>query len=109
MIEADAFVKAVGGRSYIPIDELANQTKGFFAVAVVVDRSGVQTAKSGRKFIAVKFSDLQKYDRQKVIKSLENLPESTVKTQMRTFNKNMYRVITVMAFGDFAVQVHKVC
>jgi hypothetical protein len=58
VIEADAFVKAVGGRSYTPLEELATQTKGVFTVAVVVDRSGVQTAKSGRKFIAVRLSDL---------------------------------------------------
>jgi len=63
VIEADAFIKAVGGRSYTPLEELAAQSKGVFTVAVVVDRSGVQTAKSGRKYITVRLSDLQKYDR----------------------------------------------
>lgn len=62
-MEADAFVKAVGGRSYTPLEELSTQTKGVFTVAVVVGRSGVQTAKSGRKFITIRLSDIQKYDR----------------------------------------------
>lgn len=78
-------------------------------MAVVVDRSGVQTAKNGRKYITVRVSDLQKYDRQKVTKSLEGLSESESKAQIRAFNKNMYRVGSLMAFGDSSVQVHRIC
>ena len=41
IIEADAFSKAVGGRSYTGLDSFVNQTKGVFTIGVVVDRSGV--------------------------------------------------------------------
>ncbi len=76
---------------------------------MVVDRSGVQTAKSGKKYISVRLSDLQKYDRQKVLQSFAGLSEANTKAQMKIYNKNMYRVINVMAFGDFSTIVYRIC
>jgi hypothetical protein len=40
--------------------------QGSFTVGVVTDRSGVLTSKNGKKFISIKLSDLEKYDRVKV-------------------------------------------
>lgn len=82
-----------------------------FSVGVVVDRTGVLTSKNGKKFISVKFSDLQKFDREKVRKSMaQTLGPDSAKIQMnKLYNKNMYRVITIMCFGDSAVKIAKVC
>ena len=41
--------------------------KGFFTVGVIVDKSRVlESAKTGKKFIILKLSDLVKYDMGKV-------------------------------------------
>ena len=51
--------------------------KGFFTVGVIVDKSRVlESAKTGKKFIILKLSDLVKYDmgkvRQKVSQEFKN-------------------------------------
>lgn len=56
-----------------------------------------------------KVSDLEKYDREKVRKSLENISAETAKIQIsKLYNKNMYRVIDVMCFGESAHKVFKI-
>ena len=40
---------------------------------------------------------------------MEELSADTAKSLMKFYNKNMYKVISIMAFGDFAAKVHKIC
>jgi hypothetical protein len=45
-----------------------------------------------------------------VRKSLELVSAETAKIQMnKLYNKNMYRVISIMCFGDAANKVFKIC
>ena len=56
-----------------------------------------------------KVSDLQKYDREKVIKSFDTVASESAKIQMsKLFNWNMYRVIDIIIFGDTAYKAFKI-
>jgi hypothetical protein len=50
-----------------------------YTVGVVVDRTGVMTSKAGKKFVSVKFSDLQKYDRTLVRNQYSKVSSETAK------------------------------
>ena len=64
-LQTDEVRKAVGGRLFCPLDAL-NSAGGIYTVGVVVERSGVLSSKSGKRFMSFKVSDLEKYDMQKV-------------------------------------------
>lgn len=78
-----------------------------------MDKVGVLTAKSGKKFCILKFSDLNKYDLTLLRKhfSAENpkfkgQPESA-RHCLRAFNQFGYKVHSFMVFGDAAVALIK--
>jgi len=71
VIAEDEFKRAVGGRLYCGLDSLQTQG-GIYTVGVVVERSGVLQSKNGKRFMTFKVSDLEKFDLQKVRKSIAN-------------------------------------
>ena len=87
-IKQDQLQAKLARRKYIQFDELDSKEqlaptgtvatgKGFFTVGVIVDKSRVlESAKTGKKFIILKLSDLVKYDmgkvRQKVSQEFKN-------------------------------------
>ena len=78
-------------------------------MGVVVDRSGVLQSKNGKRFMTFKVSDLEKFDLQKVRKSIASQSAESQKTHMKQFNSNGYRVVSLMVFGDQASACHKRC
>ena len=78
---------------------------GFFTVAVIVDKIGVLTSKSGKKFTILVLSDLVKYDLNRVKKHLTQeygKDQEGLKQALRSFNRDGYKTISVMVFGEAA-------
>jgi hypothetical protein len=107
--KGDEVKKLVQGRQYVPLEEMNDGTQpGTFSVAVVVDRGGVQQTKNGKKYVCLKLTNLEKYDRERVRKSFGAMSSESAKMQInKLYNNNMYRVVSIMCFGDSAGPVHK--
>jgi len=78
--------------------------KGYYTVAVVVDRSTLKTSSNGKNYIVLLLSDLTRYNILQVQKSLEvefKDNKDKLKIALKSYS-NGYKALKFMAFGDAA-------
>ena len=113
-VKQDELDVKVNRRTFVQFDQLdskeqlsstglVSSQKGFFTIAVMVDKSRVLESKHGKKFIILKLSDLVKYDmskvRQLIEKEFKNDPGAQ-KEALKVYNAEGYKTINFLAFGE---------
>jgi hypothetical protein len=82
-------------------DNVFEQKTGLFTVGVVVDRSAVKTAHTGKNYMIMIISDLVRFDSVKLQKHLEASVKD--RDKLRVIQKsysNGYKIVKLMAFGE---------
>jgi len=103
------------GRKFVPLEKLestlakadyTDKVKGHFTVGVLVEKSGVRKSKTGKTFVILSFTDLQKYDLAKLKKAYAREDEIKTLKEIKKHFENGYKVAKVFVFGECAHTAH---